>query len=162
MSKCPFCETVIAKDSETCSYCGAPTTNSRPPVGLNQEQRVRALLDQLDRIEAIKLYRDETGASLAEAQAAVEAMKAGEKLPVQDETVDVGWEGDVLSLLRHGKQIQAIKLYRERTGGRLKEAIAAVEALGERHGLAVRGSGCMGMLLLAILAAMFVAAASLT
>ena len=47
------------------------------------------------------------------------------------DVVDVGQdaEGELLALLRQGQKIQAIKLYRERTGVGLKEAKDVVEAL---------------------------------
>ncbi|MCX7048264.1 MAG: hypothetical protein NTX50_22615, partial [Candidatus Sumerlaeota bacterium] len=45
-------------------------------------------------------------------------------------------DAELLSLLREGKKIQAIKLYRsQRTDTRLKEAKDYVEALAFRHGL---------------------------
>jgi len=40
------------------------------------------------------------------------------------------WQGEVAELLRDGKKIQAIKVYREATGADLKEAKDAVERLG--------------------------------
>ncbi|NYE35256.1 ribosomal protein L7/L12 [Nocardioides cavernae] len=40
-----------------------------------------------------------------------------------------GWMGEVRELRRSGKTIQAIKVYRERTGVGLKEAKDAVEAM---------------------------------
>jgi hypothetical protein len=55
----------------------------------------------------------------------------------------------VLELLRAGKKIPAIKLYREKVGGGLKEAKDYVEALGLRHGIVpAKGAGCAGMLIL--------------
>ena len=40
------------------------------------------------------------------------------------------WSDEVNALLRDGKKIQAIKVYREATGAGLKEAKEAVEKLG--------------------------------
>lgn len=40
------------------------------------------------------------------------------------------WSDEVAALLRDGKKIQAIKVYREATGVGLKEAKEAVERLG--------------------------------
>jgi ribosomal protein L7/L12 len=41
------------------------------------------------------------------------------------------WSAEVDALLRDGKKIQAIKVYREATGAGLKEAKEAVEKLGQ-------------------------------
>ena len=68
--------------------------------------------------------------------------------------IRMGWGKDVepelLSLLGRGEKIQAIKLYRERTGVGLKEAKDAVEALAQRHGLTPKATGCAGLFLLAL------------
>jgi ribosomal protein L7/L12 len=121
-----------------------------PPPCEELEQRVRMLLDQQRKIDAIKLYREETGAGLAEAKTAVEAMQAGGGLHIPQKNIPEGFEGDVLRLLSAGEKIQAIKLYRQQMGGGLKEAKQAVEALGERNGLLVRGSGCLGVMLMLV------------
>lgn len=42
---------------------------------------------------------------------------------------------DLLPLLREGKKIQAIKVYRESSGAGLREAKDVVEALARRYGL---------------------------
>jgi ribosomal protein L7/L12 len=44
-------------------------------------------------------------------------------------------EDQLASLLGQGQKIQAIKLYRERTGAGLKESKDAVEAIAARRGL---------------------------
>ena len=147
MPKCPFCEKPISSGTTTCPYCRAPITATQPPPKEELEQRIRPLLDQDQKIAAIKLYREETGAGLAEAKDAVELLQAGRGLHVSDKQLPEGFEGEVLRLLGAGKKIPAIKLYRERTGVGLKEAKDAVEALGEQHGLAIRGSGCLGAVL---------------
>ena len=43
---------------------------------------------------------------------------------------DVAWMSEVQVLVTQGQKIQAIKLYRERTGSGLAEAKAAVDRLG--------------------------------
>jgi ribosomal protein L7/L12 len=99
------------------------------------------------KIEAIKLYREVTGAGLKEAKEAVEALDRRGGLPSVD---DPEFEPGLLSLLRQGLKIDAIKLYRERTGAGLKEAKEAVEALASRHGIAPKGPGCAGVVALAL------------
>jgi hypothetical protein len=71
-----------------------------------------------------------------------------------------GHDDEYLDLLRRGEKIEAIKLYRERTGAGLKEAKDAVEALGARHGIQPQpldGPGCL--MVIAVLLAMAVVAA---
>lgn len=158
MPKCPFCAKVISAAHQTCPYCRAPiTVSQQPQTDGGLDQRVRALLDQRQKLAAIKLYREETGASLLDAKSAVEALEFGTPLPATEVPTPGDWEGDVLKLLGEGKKIQAIKLYREHTGGGLKEAKEAVEALGRRHGVVGRGGGCLGVVLLFALAAAVVA-----
>jgi ribosomal protein L7/L12 len=69
-------------------------------------------------------------------------------------------EADVLALMQGNKKIQAIKLYRERTGVGLKEAKDFVEALAANHGVAPSSGGCAGMVLLMLLAGATVAGAA--
>ena len=85
-------------------------------------------------IEAIKLYRQLTGAGLKEAKDAVEQLAAGQVVqvsrsivaPAAAEPLD---RRKLRRLLTAGNKIEAIKLYREATGLGLKEAKDAVEAL---------------------------------
>ncbi len=60
-------------------------------------------------------------------------------------------ERELVDLLTDGKKIEAIKVYRQRTGAGLKEAKDAVEALGTKYGIASKGVGCAGMLLILLL-----------
>jgi ribosomal protein L7/L12 len=107
-------------------------------------RQVRTLLAEGRKIEAIKLYRGETGARLKEAKDAVEAIERGQPF-LRPEGVDEPFERELVTLLGEGKKIEAIKRYRERTGTGLKESKDAVEGLGVRHGLPVtHGSGCLG------------------
>jgi len=111
------------------------------------EAELRALLAEGRKIEAIKRYREETGAGLAAAKEAVEAVERGEPMaPTQPE--DLTLETDVVSLLEQGRKIDAIKLYRERTGTGLKEAKDAVDAIAVRRRINFPSrSGCLGVLL---------------
>ena len=56
-------------------------------------------------------------------------------------------EEELLALLEQGQKIEAIKLYRERTGAGLKDAKDAVEAIGLKHGLMSKRAGCAAVLL---------------
>jgi ribosomal protein L7/L12 len=115
------------------------------------EAELLELLAEGRKIEAVKRYRDRTCVGLAEAKRAVEALEQGESLPAEA-AFDSDAEAEIVSLLGQGRKIQAVKLYRERTGVGLKEAKDAVEALGEKHGLgAATGGGCLGVVILLLL-----------
>jgi ribosomal protein L7/L12 len=98
------------------------------------------------KIEAIKRYRDATGANLAQAKEIIDGLEQGVGLPTPmplDPTV----EREIVTLLEQGKKIAAIKVYREATGARLKQAKEAVEAIAERHGFTrLAKSGCLTLL----------------
>jgi ribosomal protein L7/L12 len=67
-----------------------------------------------------------------------------EEMP-QGELSDI--DKEILMLLKGAKKIEAIKLYREKTGLGLKEAKDAVEALGAKYGIDCKGVGCAGVIL---------------
>jgi ribosomal protein L7/L12 len=89
------------------------------------------------KLEAVQLYRNQTGVRLNEAKEAVdtlsrdmtfEALDAATQKPATTDSND-GWQGEVRALLAQGRKTAAIKLYWERTGVGLKEAKEAVEAM---------------------------------
>jgi large subunit ribosomal protein L7/L12 len=124
--------------------------------------QLRALLAQNQKIEAIKFYRELTGAGLKEAKDAVEALERGESLEPPQEPVVDSWEPEIVALMEQGRKIEAIKLYREKTGVGLKEAKDAVEAIATRRGIASPSrSGCLGVVLLAAAILLGLAARSL-
>jgi ribosomal protein L7/L12 len=108
---------------------------------------VRSLLDQGPKIEAIKVYREATGAGLKEAKDAVENLEYLGKLPLQDFP---GLEAEIKALLEQGQKIAAIKLYRDQTGADLKEARDAVEALSSKYQIGSKASGCAGLVALVV------------
>jgi ribosomal protein L7/L12 len=110
----------------------------------NLDDELRALLAEGRKIEAIKRYREATGADLAAAKEAVEALERGEMATAKG-PVDSSLEAEIVSLLEGGKKIEAVKIYRERTGMGLKEAKDAVEAIAADHKIVtLSGSGCLG------------------
>jgi ribosomal protein L7/L12 len=119
---------------------------TKEPVDSAFENEIVLLLQGGKKIGAIKLYRERTGVGLKEAKDAVEALERGEPLPTR-EAVDSTMEAEIVRLLEGGKKIEAIKVYRERTGIGLKEAKDAVEAVTAQRGLPSR-AGCLGAVLL--------------
>lgn len=119
------------------------------------EQEIRQLLDSGNKIQAIKIYREKTGAGLAEAKNAVEALATGgafdgetsaERVP----TDDPGLTDEVKELIGQGNPLLAVKLVRERTGRSLKESKELVDQIGIDSGLtSPSGSGCLRAVLLA-------------
>ncbi len=166
MSQCAFCRSNVSPGIERCPSCGAwlSQTDARlkqPEVKQPEPlpERVRALLAAGRKIEAIKIYREQTGVGLAEAKDAVEKLERGEAVD-SGNPVASDFDQQLLELIAKGKKIPAIKLYRERTNVGLKEAKDAVEALGIRHGIRpTAATGCgAGVLLLLKLGALLFAA----
>jgi ribosomal protein L7/L12 len=117
------------------------------------EHQVRSLLDQGQKIAAVKLYKDQTGVGLAEAKAAVEALEAGIGQPSTPTEMRDDLEAELLRLLGDGQKIQAVKLYKDQMGVSLLEAKQAVESLAARHGLETQRGGCLGVVVVVVLAA---------
>ena len=115
-----------------------------PPIDADDaEEPLVLLLEQGKKLEAIKLYRQRTGAGLAEAKAAVERLQRQEAMRTGD------LEPQLIELLGRGEKIAAIRLYRSHTGANLAEAKAVVEHVAVKHGLAPVRSGCMAVLIAA-------------
>jgi ribosomal protein L7/L12 len=110
---------------------------------------IRSLLEGGRKIDAIRRYREETGADLKQAKDAVEAIERGEAAPTVEPPSEE-FEREILQLMESGQKIEAIKLYRQQTGRDLKAAKDAVEALAARHHVCVpQGRGCLGVVLVA-------------
>jgi len=102
---------------------------------------VREPLERGQKIEAIKAYRNLTGAGLKEAKDALDQIERemqGIPTPLNLNLVDarpkpatapVDLDDHFRDLIRKGNKIEAIKIYREYTGVGLKEAKDAVEAI---------------------------------
>ena len=109
---------------------------------LMHPEEIQRLLDAKQKIQAIKLYREETGAGLKEARAAVEQMEASARAVrstrnrEQDAQIEHGGDAleQVRQLMSDGRKFEAIKRYREATGAGLKEAKAAVEGMAGMAG----------------------------
>ena len=95
---------------------------------------IRAQIGAGNKIEAIKLYRDATGAGLAEAKEAIELIASG-KPPNPDagpSPPDEDAMRRVSALVLQGEKIEAIRHYRQAVGVGLKEAKDAIDALEAR------------------------------
>jgi len=107
---------------------------------------IASLLRAGKKLNAIKVYRAATGASLVDAKAAIERMEQAIQLGIalvdsdmqpplaqSASTVNMNVQGALLVeielLLAQRKKIQAIKLYREHTGLGLADAKNAVDQI---------------------------------
>ncbi|HKY53763.1 MAG TPA: hypothetical protein VJM08_05615 [Anaerolineales bacterium] len=103
-----------------------------PGLSPDQVQKIHELLHKKQLIQAVQLYHQATGVSLAEAKEAVEEMALVEvsKPPSGVRSYDDPvMESKIRSLLAKGKKIEAVKIYREEYGIGLKEAKDAVDRI---------------------------------
>ena len=102
--------------------------------GLTPEhvRKLHELIHAKQLLNAVQFYQQATGVSLVEAKEAVEDMARNEftKPPSSErDRDDPVMEGKIRSLLSKNKKIDAIKIYREEYGVRLKEAKDEVERI---------------------------------
>lgn len=155
MPKCRICKYDVHPSIGQCPHCGAPI--DEPSADL--EQQVRALLDDGQKIAAVKFYKDQTGVRLAEAKAAVEALEAGVGPPSSPAGIGDVLEAELLRMLGRGDKLEAVKLYKDQKGASLLEAKQAVESLAARHGMGTQRAGCLGVALAVVVAAVVLGAA---
>ena len=128
--------------ADATTAAGATTGGIATGGAATLEGQVADLLRRGRKIEAIKVYRQATGASLVDAKNAVERVEAGYPMPPGRAGVAAGgtvppgaaplddatWQR-LREQVRLGRKIQAIKEYRELTGVGLREAKDAIDAL---------------------------------
>ena len=103
-----------------------------PGLTPDQVQKIHKLLHDKQLIQAVRVYHEATGVSLAEAREAVEEMARDEftKPPAGVRNYDDPvLESKIKSLLSKGKKIEAVKIYRAEYGTSLKEAKDAVDRI---------------------------------
>ena len=142
MIQCPFCDHINPASATRCTKCGSELPGSLEAGHKSLADTLTTLIRTGQKIEAIKQYRERTGSGLKEAKDAVEALERGEALPTA-KAVLTTVDQDVLSLVREGKKIAAIKLYRDKTGVGLVEAKAAVEAVATSTGFKPVGAAVL-------------------
>jgi hypothetical protein len=75
------------------------------------ENEVRSLLAQGRKLEAVKVYKEHTGANLAAANEAVEALEPG-TVGSSPAEPDGNLEAELLRLLGEGKKREAVTIYK--------------------------------------------------
>ena len=102
----------------------------------NIEQRIA----EGKKIQAIKLYREQMKTGLKEAKEAVDHFElTGSWAPISQGN-NIEHDNEIESLIRQGKIIGAIKLYREQTGKSLPEAKDFIENLDVYNELRLKPS----------------------
>lgn len=101
---------------------------------LQHPDRLRRLVSETKKIQAIKLFREETGANLQEAKRAVDLIETQLRRGEEEGRFAASETGEenmqaVWRLMQTGQKIKAIKAYRQATGAGLKEAKVAVERM---------------------------------
>ena len=149
MPTCPLCSNSYEGELAYCPACrageaaGKASESQQKPDAAKADSLELEVLERLtagDKIGAIKLYREQTGAGLAEAKRAVELIESPPKPIARD------LETRLVALLQDNAKIEAIKLYRQEMHCDLKAAKDAVDELQRRHGIVTKG-GCAGMAL---------------
>ena len=123
------------------------------PYPINDIDEIKRMVLAGDKIGAIKLYRERTGAGLAESKAAIEQLltqlrgfeSVDSLLPKPAPDVPLP-HAAITEALFAGRKIQAVKLYREQNRVGLAEAKRAVDELETRlresaPGLFTKASG---------------------
>lgn len=154
MPKCPSCDHSVLDGVENCPDCGAQLEKPIVPktVPASSEQLDDALVAELTKlmksgliINAVKRYREATGASLVEAKQAVEQLRDRSTLSTPRATADSKpnaiYEKAVLDLLRDNKPMDAIRLYRQQHGTDLKTSKEAIEQLARQHAIELKLPG---------------------
>lgn len=155
MTKCSICEHANPPLAKQCENCGMQLIrdDERDVFGTRSGNQLQDFINSGRKIEAIKLYREQTGKGLKEAKEAVEAMMRGE-VPTQPQqtktTLTSADEQEILTQLRDGRKIEAIKIHRKLTGAGLRDAKLAVDRLAQEHGIQASGGGCLGFLLVGL------------
>jgi ribosomal protein L7/L12 len=114
-----------------------------------------SMLEQGRRIDAVRMYREQTGAGQREAALAVEALGRAASAPAtrtyaSPASRDANLKADLWALIQNGQTIEAIQFYRRRTGESINRAKDAVEALAREHGVVPARVGCFGLIVLCL------------
>ena len=106
-------------------------------AGMSLDEKIRSNLLRGDTIEAIRLYREASGAGLKEAKDYIDHFVAGMRdVPEPAVTESAGIDNHTYELITMNVMkndiINAVRIYREMTGCGLKEAKDFVDELSEK------------------------------
>ena len=98
------------------------------PLSDPARQDIARAIDSGSKLEAVRIYKSATGASLLESKNAVEAFMRGEAVSHAN-LADGSAQDEILDAIFANRKLEAVKLYRSATGSSLKEAKEFVEDL---------------------------------
>ena len=122
------------------------------PLTDAQISKIRKQLSEGGKLDACKLHQNFTGSSLLEAKQFVESLSSvepGESDIAED--CDEALVGQILDLLESGCKLDAVRLYRDRTGRSLMESKNFIEKLISEFEILEKSksqSGCVGIILI--------------
>ena len=134
---------LVGRQSKSKSVKVDPLKNFQPPtptkLDVTDWSKLQQLINDGQKIQAIKFYRQLTGDGLKESKEFVERLENSprilndkedfERLKNNPTKLDDRNLNELRQMMRNGQKIQAIKLYRQLTGAGLKEAKESVERL---------------------------------
>lgn len=131
-----------------------------PATSQALKDEVRRLLDQGQKIEAVKRFRKQQQCSLRDALHAVEAIGEGLDVGLLPASPEIPSEimDEILAAVEKNQKLQAVKIYRDASGKSLRESKEFVESLmaqlgdlpGTDHTGVAQRSGCAGLFLAAV------------
>ena len=92
------------------------------------------LLRQGEKLQAVKVYRDETGCSLKEAKDYIDHLEQDMRYATLRKAPDMEPDEEVLRLIRQGEKLMAVKIFKERTGCDLIVAKDLIDELYKQIG----------------------------
>ena len=104
----------------------------------SQLEQVKAAIQAGNKLEAIRIFRDATGKSLPEAKQYVEKLfvQSDDGAIKRNEEFDTGLDKEILEKISDaivaGKQIEAIKIYRNASGKNLNDAKKFITHMSSR------------------------------
>jgi ribosomal protein L7/L12 len=148
--RCPYCKGTVVVPQEIMQMtkgvaAGHPVSliDADPSEDLKDQaaiwQKIISLAQSGKKIEAIALFRQLTGVSLADAKRSVEAIQVGQALNLSDLISPLpvlnksAMLDEVARLVEEGNLLDAIRVYRETFDVSLKEAKTAVESIQAGH-----------------------------
>lgn len=97
------------------------------------DAELRQLIENGNLLQAVRRYKEQHGVGVAEAKQALEAFRSQSErnakvVEAVEHVVDVtATDPQIVQAIRSGKVIEAIKLYRAKTGVSLQDAKAAID-----------------------------------
>lgn len=150
MSNCIFCDQDSPVGASRCRHCNAPLPESETATLPDDAfyERLKRLLAENQRVQAIAAYRRHRGVDLTAATEAIDAFEHDQQFNVNPSDPDLEWA--IIGFLERGEKIAAVKHYRDKTNVGLKAAKDAVEAIERRLGLTTisTSNGCLSVVFL--------------